>query len=95
LPAWLARPVHTLGRTSYALFLLHFPLLLLGNALYAGLGLSGAGAAAALLLATWVASVLLALGFERWVEAPLGRMRWHARDGGGMENPGDGARPGC
>ena len=75
LPAWLARPVHTLGRTSYALFLLHFPLLLLANALFAGLGLSGAGTAAALLLLTWVASMGLALGFERWVEAPLARRR--------------------
>lgn len=75
LPEWLARPVQALGRTSYALFLLHFPLLLLGNALFAGLGLSGAAAAAALLLLTWTASLGLAFGFERWVEAPLARRR--------------------
>ena len=75
LPAWLAGPVQALGRTSYALFLLHFPLLLLANALFAGLGLSGAGAAGALLLLTWAASMGLAFGFERWVEAPLARRR--------------------
>lgn len=56
-----------------ALFLLHFPLLLLGNALFIGMGLSGAGAATAILLSIWTASVLLALGFERWVENTLTR----------------------
>jgi peptidoglycan/LPS O-acetylase OafA/YrhL len=73
-PLGLARVVEVLGRSSYALFLLHFPLLLLGNALFVALGLSGAAAAAALLLLTWTASMLLALGFERWVEAPSARL---------------------
>lgn len=72
-PHWLARPVQALGQSSYALFLIHFPLLLLGNALFARLGGDGAAAGSALLLVSWAASVLLALGFARWVEAPLAR----------------------
>lgn len=73
LPARLARPLHTLGRSSYALFLVHFPVLLLGNALYARLGQDSLQAAALWLLLGWLASVALALGFERWVERPLVR----------------------
>lgn len=75
VPPALARPLHALGRSSYALFLVHFPVLMLGNALYARLGLSGAGATAALLLGCWLASLALALLFERRVEAPLARLR--------------------
>jgi peptidoglycan/LPS O-acetylase OafA/YrhL len=72
-PLWVTQPVHLLGKASYALFLIHFPVLLLGNVLFAHLGLSGAWAGAALLLAIWVVSVVAALLFERWVEAPLSR----------------------
>lgn len=74
LPAWLAQPVQALGRSSYALFLVHFPVLLLGNALYARLGLGGPLAGLGMLLAIWGGSVLLALGFERRVETPLARL---------------------
>lgn len=73
LPCWVESPLHTLGRSSYALFLVHFPVLLLGNALFAALELNGAVAGGALFLAVWGVSVLLGWAFERWVEAPLGR----------------------
>ncbi len=60
-----------LGQVSYALFLVHFPVLMLGNVLFVRLGLSGPVAAALMLLACWGMSVLAALLFERWMEAPL------------------------
>ena len=67
----VARVVHALGKISYALFLIHFPVLLLGNAVFTALNLSGPEAAGALLLACWAASVVAAIAFARWVEAPL------------------------
>ncbi len=79
LPAWVARPVQALGQASYALFLIHFPLLLLGNALFARLGLAGPVAGSAMLLAIWGFSVLLSLWFERRVEAPLSRLGYRRK----------------
>lgn len=76
VPDAVAHPLHVLGRSSYALFLVHFPVLMLGNALYAQLGLHSAGATAALLLGCWLASLALAMAFERRVEAPLARLRF-------------------
>lgn len=73
LPRGLDGPLHTLGRSSYALFLVHFPVLLLGNALFAALAMNGTGAGVAMFVAVWGLSVLLGWAFERWVEAPLGR----------------------
>lgn len=73
LPAAFARPLYALGRTSYALFLVHFPVLMLGNALYARLGGSQPGEAVAALVLSVLASVALAFVFERRVEAPLSR----------------------
>ena len=69
----LTRLVHQLGQSSYALFLVHFPVLMLGNALFAKLGLSSPVAAAWVMLACWTTSLAMAQAFERWVEAPLAR----------------------
>jgi peptidoglycan/LPS O-acetylase OafA/YrhL len=71
LPAHLQESVQALGRTSYALFLVHFAVLLLVNALYALLAPQGAGLAVLLLGLGWAGSVALAFVFERRIEAPL------------------------
>ncbi len=73
LPAFVTRAVHQLGQSSYALFLVHFPVLMLGNALFTKLALSGPVSAAWVMLICWATSVALAQAFERWVEAPLAR----------------------
>lgn len=73
LPARLHRAIATLGRTSYALFLVHFAVLLLVNALYALLASQDTGLAVLLLGLGWAGSMALALVFERRIEAPLNR----------------------
>jgi peptidoglycan/LPS O-acetylase OafA/YrhL len=70
------RLIAWLGRTSYALFLVHFPVLLLFSALYGALASNSVSAAVALLIAAWAASVALSALFHRWVEIPLGRLSW-------------------
>jgi peptidoglycan/LPS O-acetylase OafA/YrhL len=75
------RCVQALGQSSYALFLLHFPIMLLGNAAFAKAGWSSPQSAMAVLLLCWLASVLLALLFERYVEAPLARWGRFASNG--------------
>ena len=63
------------GTHSYALFLVHFPICLLVNALFehkdAEHALSGLGAMAV----AWLLSNLAAVPFHRWIEAPAGRLR--------------------
>lgn len=71
VPARLQALMETLGRTSYALFLVHFAVLLLVNALYALLAPQSAGVAVLLLGLGWAGSVALAFVFERRIEAPL------------------------
>jgi peptidoglycan/LPS O-acetylase OafA/YrhL len=73
LPANLAQILTSLGRTSYALFLVHFPVLLIGNAWWERSGLSGPVAGTILFIAAWGVSLALAWFFERWIEAPLAR----------------------
>ncbi len=79
MPAPLSRAVGLLGQSSYALFLVHFPVLMLGNALFARLQPGGSVAAMGVLLASWGLSLGLALLFERWVEAPLSRLGGYRR----------------
>ena len=69
-PAWLAaEPLLWLGRISYSLFLIHFPVILLVNAVVAQLGVHAPwvdllGMVAALVLAIGAAALLY-----RWVES--------------------------
>ena len=79
MPAPLSRAVGLLGQSSYALFLVHFPVLMLGNALFARLQPRGSLAAMGVLLASWAVSLALALLFQRWVEAPLSRLVGYRR----------------
>ena len=72
---WLERfpeiaPLPWLGRISYSVFLIHFPILLLANAAVAQFDeLSDLGTATALLL-TWAASIAAGALFYRLVESP-------------------------
>ncbi|MBB3283594.1 acyltransferase [Mitsuaria sp. BK037] len=85
LPAWFQRhgqaPVQTLARHAYALFLVHFPVCLLVNAIYEHRAESPALMLDALaplaLLAAWLLSNMAAVPFHRWIEAPL--LRWRPR----------------
>ena len=79
LPASLTNVIRRLGQASYALFLVHFSVLMLGNALFVRLGLRGTWPAALALLGSWVACLGLAVLFERWIEAPLYRLKAHGR----------------
>ena len=74
LPVGLLRLISLLGRTSYALFLVHFSVLLIGNVLFEYLKLSGTWPAALTLGICWMVSVVVAVGFERWVETPLAKL---------------------
>lgn len=71
LSAQLEKTIAYFGRTSYSLFLIHFPLLLIVNALYAHGGLN-AGVA---VLLFWLGANLAADLFYRWVELPSMRIR--------------------
>ena len=63
-----------LGRISYSLFLIHFPLVLLANAVFVRFGWITPTAAVFGILATWTASVAVAAAFHRHVEEPAGRL---------------------
>ncbi|MGM9482522.1 acyltransferase family protein [Roseateles sp. NT4] len=73
LPAAWAEAFARAATPSYALFLLHFPVLLLGNALLAHLPGATPEAGVVLLVGTWLLANGLALPFHRWVEAPAAR----------------------
>lgn len=69
-----------LGSTSYSLFLVHFPVLMLANAAFAALdtghGINGPLA----MLVAWGLSLVAAAAFHRFVEMPAARLRL-SRDG--------------
>ena len=74
LPASISHAVGVLGQTSYAIFLVHFPILMISNGLFVRLGLNGTWPAMLVLLCCWVACLGLAVLFEHWIEAPLSRL---------------------
>ncbi len=82
VPAPLRQALHRGGKMSYALFLIHFPVLLLTNAVYAHSGANGPAVVAATVLAYWLASMALAWAFERYVETPLARRGLPPRSSG-------------
>lgn len=59
-----------LGRNSYALFLVHFSLCLLGNAAFVHMGWHSPAEGVSMLLLIWLASNLLADAFYRRIELP-------------------------
>lgn len=56
---------------SYALFLVHFPICLLGNVVFDQMGWDGAEVSLLVSILTWAASWVVALIFHRRVEQPL------------------------
>lgn len=79
MPASWARGLRYLSNSSYALFLVHFSVLMLGNAWFSQLNSASAAWAGLVLLTCWLVSMALALLFVRWVERPLSRLGSAAR----------------
>jgi len=78
LPDWLSRMLAHHGQHSYALFLVHFPVVLLLNAWVEPQAEPLGAWAAVYLLAAWLLSNVAALPFYRWIEAPAARLRLKA-----------------
>lgn len=64
-----------LGTHSFALFLVHFPICLLVNALFEHRDPEFGWQALLALLSAWALSNMAAVPFYRWIEAPAGRLR--------------------
>lgn len=75
-----------LGRVSFSVFLVHFPVCLVANAAYVKSGLVSPSTAAAGMALAWAASMAVAALFYRWVESPAASRRiadaltWPARE---------------
>lgn len=69
-----SRAIARLGRASYSLFLIHFPVLVLVASLWTWLGWNSPPQAVAGLLAAFGASLAAAFAFHRWVETPAGNL---------------------
>jgi peptidoglycan/LPS O-acetylase OafA/YrhL len=63
--------VHFLGMISYALFLVHFSVLMLTNALYGWLNLSDPLTGSIFMLMTWIVSLAVAVVFYYKIERPV------------------------
>jgi peptidoglycan/LPS O-acetylase OafA/YrhL len=70
-----ARPLAFLGQISFSIFLVHFPVLLLANGLYATLELTSSTSAIFGLLLAFTASIAAATLFYRWIESPAASQR--------------------
>jgi peptidoglycan/LPS O-acetylase OafA/YrhL len=70
--------VGRLGRESYSIFLVHFPVCLLVNAIVIRLVPAEPLFQAAGMLFAWTASLAAGSAFHRWIEIPLGRISWSA-----------------
>jgi peptidoglycan/LPS O-acetylase OafA/YrhL len=71
---WWARCFSYLGQNSYALFLVHFSLCLLGNALFVHMGWHSPAEGVSMLLLIWLVSNLLADQFFKRVELPANKL---------------------
>ncbi len=75
LPRRLASAVRHLGNGSYALFLVHFSVLLLANAAWSALDLEDSDWALAYIAGTWALCMLVSHAFHTQVEQRLARWR--------------------
>lgn len=64
-----------LGQISYSVFLIHFPVLLLINGLFALSGGDGDITVGLALLATWACCLWAGAAFHRWIEVPSANWR--------------------
>lgn len=69
---WTA--IHGMGKISYAVFLIHFPVCLLVNAVFTRLAPAEPLPQALGMLLAWGLSLVAGALFHRWVEVPLGRL---------------------
>ncbi len=69
-----SRLLARLGEVSFSLFLVHFPILIWVAAFWARMGWNSPGAAVAGLAAAFVASIVGALLFHRWIEIPAAQI---------------------
>ncbi|MFG6429996.1 acyltransferase family protein [Roseateles sp. LYH14W] len=74
LPVHWAPALAAWARPSYALFLLHVPVLLLANTLLANVDNASVAAGLLLLVVAWALANWLSLPFHRWVEVPAARL---------------------
>lgn len=70
-----AKPLAFLGKISYSVFLVHFPICLVCNALFSHLGFTSANAALFGMLIAWGVSIFGGTLFYRWVECPAASQR--------------------
>ena len=68
-------PLPFLGQISYSIFLVHFPVLLLANGIYAKLELASPTSAIFALILALTASIAAASFFYRWIESPAASQR--------------------
>lgn len=79
MPGLQWAPLAFLGRISYAVFLLHFPVCLVINAAFTRFAPATAFAQGSGVLLAWLASIGAGYLFHRWVEQPMGT--WTSRPG--------------
>lgn len=75
MPPALARALAVWGDRSYALFLVHFSVVMLANAVYSRLEWDSTAGATCAIMGCWAMSMGLSVIFERWVERPLNRLQ--------------------
>lgn len=70
----VSRLVQVLAKTSYSVFLVHFPVCLVVNAAFTRFALEVPHLQFIGVMIGWAASLLAGAAFHRWVETPLGRL---------------------
>jgi exopolysaccharide production protein ExoZ len=65
------KPLQLLGDSSYALYLIHFPLISAMCKLLIATGLRGAGGAAITFVVILAATIAVSIAFRAWIERPL------------------------
>jgi peptidoglycan/LPS O-acetylase OafA/YrhL len=68
------RLINRLGRISYSVFLVHFPVCLIVNAAFTRFAPAEPVVQAGGMLLAWMASLAVGAAFHHWVELPLGRL---------------------